>query len=586
MNHQPYRKAFAMSLFRQNQFVQAERLYQELCLADPLDTESQFMLAVVKYMSGKLEDAAQLFRQALQQQPDSPRLLIGLGNTLLKKGGLSEAEGFFQRALETLPNSSEALFGLAQISYLRRSFDLAAGLCSQALAISPNLAEAWYLQGQAQRSMGGHESAISSLQRAIAISPGHMPAHVSLASALVETGRTEEAEQVLAHASKINPEDPLIVYSEAELLEHKGDYHLAWNRLAPFIRAGTMHYRIAIVYANICLHLNKCEEAIDYAERLLGIDGSDSFEKEELHFALGRLYDRLGEYDRAFELYASANRMRPDVFDADREAVRVEALVQAFSREFLDNAPHAACSSRKPVFIVGMPRSGTSLVEQILASHPDVYGAGELGHISRMVTKLTSMIDPASAFPANIVAARADMLTQLAQQYLDELHQLSPDAARVTDKMPHNFQLLGLIELLFPDARVIHCVRDPRDTSLSNYFQHFSTAVSYASRLENIGFFYHQYRKLMQHYESVLHLPVLNVRYEDLVENQDEMSRRLVEFIGLEWDEACLDFHKTGRYVATSSYEQVRRAMYSASIGRWKHYEKHLGPLLAVLEED
>jgi len=246
--------------------------------------------------------------------------------------------------------------------------------------------------------------------------------------------------------------------------------------------------------------------------------------------------------------------------------------------------PRASVRSDRPVFIVGMPRSGTSLIEQILASHPQVFGAGELTDIVRLPLSLHTMLGTERKYPQCLSLLTQDRIDTFAQHYLDKLASLSPDASRVIDKMPGNFMHLGFIELLFPDARIIHCMRDPLDTCLSCYFQDFSRSHPYSYDLENLGAFYNEYRKIMQHWRSVLSIPMYEIQYEELVADQEMKSRELVEFCGLEWDERCLNFHETKRYVGTASYDQVRQPMYKKSAGRWKNYENRIDVLKKSLK--
>jgi hypothetical protein len=266
-------------------------------------------------------------------------------------------------------------------------------------------------------------------------------------------------------------------------------------------------------------------------------------------------------------------------FDPWLHRLEMDALMNIYSPEFMARMPRASIRSERPVFIVGMVRSGTSLVEQILASHPAVYGAGELPDIIQTVLSLHTVLGTEQHYPQCLSKLTQEKTDWLAQQYLGHLASLSPDAARVIDKMPGNFMHLGFIELLFPGARIIHCMRDPLDTCLSAYFQDFSRTHQYSYDLSNLGAFYREYLRVMQHWREVLKLPMLEVRYEELVANQEAVTRRMVEFCGLEWDERCMQFHKAKRYVATASYDQVRQPLYNKSAGRWKHYERFLEPL-------
>jgi hypothetical protein len=266
-------------------------------------------------------------------------------------------------------------------------------------------------------------------------------------------------------------------------------------------------------------------------------------------------------------------------------AGKIGALIDTCTRTLLERGGELGVSSELPVFIVGMPRSGTSLVEQILASHPSVMGAGELRDIGRCAERLKTRLNSTEDYPACLVELDQETASELAEQYLERLKSICTDEIRVTDKMPGNFLRLGLVAMLLPGARVIHCRRHPLDVCLSCYFQDFirRSGLSYAFDLQNLGEYHTQYAKLMEHWRHVLPLRLLEVDYEQLVDEPEKMSRHLVEFCGLPWDPACLEYHKTQRNVWTASSWQVRQPIYTQSVGRWKHYETYLQPLKNAL---
>jgi hypothetical protein len=232
-----------------------------------------------------------------------------------------------------------------------------------------------------------------------------------------------------------------------------------------------------------------------------------------------------------------------------------------------------------------MPRSGTSLAEQILASHPDVFGAGELPVVNRMVDQLATVLDTSIPYPECLKYLDNHTLEQLASEYLEEAQLKSNDEQFITDKMPSNFMHLGFISLMFPNARIIHCTRDPLDTCLSCYFQNFTGEHPYAYSLTSLGKFYRMYEKLMEHWSKVIPNPIFELSYEKVVVNPEQEIRSMVDFCGLEWDDKCLDFHQTKRTVATASHSQVRQKIYTSSVGKWRSYEKHLDELCSALEQ-
>ena len=304
-------------------------------------------------------------------------------------------------------------------------------------------------------------------------------------------------------------------------------------------------------------------------------------------FALARLLDTAGRYDEAFAYLAAANvlhrRQRAvlgECFDPVAFQREVGGLIEVFAPELFPAVAGWGNPSQLPVFIVGMPRSGTSLVEQIAASHSRVFGAGERDEITRLAAALT-------AHGGNRPVAQwdANFARQLADAQIANLQKLGGGAARVIDKMPDNVLFLGMIAALFPAARVILCQRDPRDTCLSCYFQRFEQGHEFAYDLEDCGRRFLHVDRLATHWLSVLPIEMLVIDYEELVEDLEGQGRRLIEFLGLDWEPAYLEFHKTQRPVFSGSYWQVRQPLYSSSVGRWRKYEKHLGPLLEVLAE-
>jgi hypothetical protein len=290
-----------------------------------------------------------------------------------------------------------------------------------------------------------------------------------------------------------------------------------------------------------------------------------------LHFALGKIFDDSGAFEEAFAHYREGNRIRHKTsrFDAREHTSFTERVIGTFGTKFFSQRSGYGSSSELAVFIVGMPRSGTTLVEQIIASHPQAHGAGELKTLPDLSRGLGARLKSSSLYPEVVSALDRDTSRILAAEYELVLKQRAENAAvRITDKMPLNFMHLGLIALLFPKARVIHCLRD------------------YAYDLADIGAYYRQYRRLMRHWREVLSLQSLELGYEDLVSEQGRNTQRLLEFLGLPWDERCLAFHNNPRPVQTASAWQVRQPLYKSAVNRWRNYEKYLGPLLQTLELD
>ena len=369
-----------------------------------------------------------------------------------------------------------------------------------------------------------------------------------------------------------------------------GDYKQAYDTLKPLLdsEAALPTVEATLTLARFCKYVNACPQAIVMHRRLLdGTTPITEAERIHLHFSLGRLLDSGGEYEEAFEHIHTANRMKRAPFKSQLLIDRYKAYRTVYTREFMAGAPRASTPSSHLTFIVGVPRSGSTLVEQILSSHSGVKGLGEIMALPAIVLSAPATMGSSLHYPQCMTELTQASVTALADRYLREVNALAGEAHRVTDKMLQNFEHLGLIALLFPQARIIHCTRDPLDTCLSCYFLHFrSENMSHTYDLAHLGMYYREYQRLMEHWKTVLDIPIMEINYESLIDDQAHWTRELLAFCGLPWEDNCLDFHKSDRAAATASYDQVRRPMYRSSVARWKRYEQQLEPLRKALEED
>jgi len=304
-----------------------------------------------------------------------------------------------------------------------------------------------------------------------------------------------------------------------------------------------------------------------------------------IHRALGKINEDLDRVDAAFAHFEAANIATGAAFDWTAHERYISGSIALFTRAFLEERAGAGALSARPVFVVGMPRSGTTLVEQILASHPDVAALGELTDIETGLMSAVRQSPDAPGFFERVAELEPKALRAAGQRYLDAIAARGAQRARAVDKMPHNFLFLGWIRLILPGASIIHCTRDPLDTCVSCYTHRFSEAHAYSTDLTKLGDYYRSYERLMAHWQSVLPSPPLEVRYERLVADLEGESRRMIAHLGLDWRQECLAFHKTRRVVQTPSQWQVRPPLDASSIGRWRKFERHLGPLRAALGE-
>lgn len=477
-----------------------------------------------------------------------------VGDTLTRQGNFIAAYAHFREAARLQPSRPEHRYKLALT----------------ALALQdPQLTE-------------GH------LLEATRIDPAFAPAHYALARFYRTTGRLASALRHGSMALSLQPQNPVIVTEFGLELLATGQTAAAWELIEPWLTRRPLNAWVLGLSARVALQVGREERALA-AVRLALSEPQVTREANELqclHHAAAGILERGGHYDEAFahaRLANEAGRTTRCAFDPAAFSRWVSEKITYFTRSRLEALPHATHGDRRPVFIVGMPRSGTSLVEQILASHPAVHAAGELPTLSRLADRLHAQTDEPEPYPRRLELFSLRQMDALAFEYRNAIEPVPASKVRVTDKMPHNFWHLELVALLLPESRVIHCVRDARDTCVSCYFTDFTLGNEFKFDLNHLAAFYRDYHRLMAHWEQVLPVSILRLRYEDLVLHTEQHVRGLLEFLDLSWDERCLRFYENERPVLTASQDQVRRPIYTSSIGRWKQYERHIGALLSGL---
>ena len=571
------------ALGRAGRLPEAAASYGRALIARPGFGEAHNNLADVELELGRPLEAADHARRALALRPDYAEAHHNLGRALLRTQKADEAIASCTRAIELRPGDAAAhnTRGAAQLMLAR--FDRAASDFRAALGLRPGLAEAHANLGNALRSVGKLDEAAASYERALAISPEAAAVHVELGTTLRLMPETARAERSCRRALELEPDSTGALTVLAELRADAGCFAEAEEL---YRRAISIDAKSAEACAGIARTRRMTSADGDWLLAAQRLADSDLAPQRELQvrYAIGKYYDDVGEFASAFESYRRANelarRCRPG---HDRGALEraVDVVIRSFPRVRAAGDAAAVGPPARPVFILGMPRSGTSLAEQILASHPSVFGAGELTFWS---TRLGEGLADAVRANAATLAIDAAELGALRSSYLELLAQRDPRAARITDKLPTNFMAIGLIHAGLPDARIIHLERNPLDTCLSIYFQHFEAANTHANDLGDLAHYYGLYRRLMRHWRATLpHESLLDVPYEALVADPERWTRAMLEFIGLPWDARCLDFNRTERSVVTASKWQVRQGISTASIERWRRYERFVAPLLPLL---
>lgn len=551
-------------------------------------------------------------------EPRNAKAWCYLGYLYDKKGEPKESVRYLQKALSIRPDYVDALNCLGNVYMGAENFNVATELFNRAISIKPDHVGIVNNLGRALNGQGRKEPAVTCFRRALEISPSYVPALTNLGQILHETMRYDESIQYFKRALAHAPNDPYLysqigsVYKNtgnfdraresynkalrikpdliealggiAAVLEAQGKHDGCHDLINAMSEDQRQHPIIAIIYSGLCHRFGECDDALQLIGRVLDRPGLDNWSKLQLNFSAGNICNRMQKYAEAFEYFVRGNGLKICDYRADEIERLFGQITRLFTKDFLARMPASSNRSEKPVFIVGMPRSGTTLVEQILASHPDVHGAGELPYMGEIYPRFIRKFIPEYE-KVNANAMSQDALNLVSNEYLVKLDKLAPDSPRVTDKMPYNFFRLGLIQMLFPGARVIHCSRDPMDVCLSCFFHDFQGSHDYAYDLSSLGHYYRQYVRLMQHWRSVISLPILDISYESIIADTEAMARKLVDFCGLEWNERCLSFHENTRFVATASKNQVNKPIYSTSVKRWKHYDKFLGELKEALGE-
>jgi tetratricopeptide (TPR) repeat protein len=426
----------------------------------------------------------------------------------------------------------------------------------------------------------GRAEAEAHFQAAVQLNPRFVLAHAALAAWCLEQGQVESADRASRRALELAPDDNSVLQTRATILEVMGEMDAAWQLVERLVDRGFLSMPLLRLYGRMAPYRGQQDRALQLVEKHLANSACSPADQARLHFTAAELLDSLSRFDEAFDHARRGNQLARPPYDPKAHERTFDAFIQYFTRARLRALPRARHHSDKPVFIVGMPRSGTSLVEQILAAHPLVHGGGELDLMGRAWSATLQQLSARpEQYPECLDRLTVEHADAVAQTYLQPLSALNPGAARITDKLPLNFLHLGLIALLLPGAKVIDCLRDPRDTSLSCFMAMFESGNEFKFDLNQIAHFYCQYRRLMTHWKEVLDIPILEISYEELVTDTEKQTRRILDFIGLAWDERCLRFHESKRPVTTSSVQQVRRPLYRSSIGRWRHYRRHLGEL-------
>jgi tetratricopeptide (TPR) repeat protein len=540
------------ALQRLKRFAEAEQNYRRAVELQPAFADGWNNLGTCLRELKRPEEAETVYRKALEFNPNNPDTLDNLALALKDLERPDEAAELFRRALAIESRDEKLYLHYATVLLEQHKIDEAAAANERALALNANNHDAVNVAGRIAFERHDPGTALVNYRRALTLKPDLADAYNNMGNALKELGQLQEAKDAYVAAIQLDPNLAGVYLNLSDSKKFtKDDPHLA------------------------------AMEAL--AARDEGLSKTD---RMELDFALGKAYADLKEYRRSFGHYLAGNAARRSTIDYDEKTVFAlfDNIEATFTRELIAQKSDAGDPSSMPIFILGMPRSGTTLIEQIIASHPNVHGAGELTVFNELVVPMRGPDGNTIHYPDFVPALDASNLRQMGARYIAGVRKLAPTGERVTDKMPANFYFAGLIHLALPNAKIIHSIRDPIDTCVSCFTKLFTAEQNPTYDLAEVGRYYKHYSQLMAHWRRILPAQsMLQVHYEEVVADLEGQARRILAYCGLPWDQRCLSFHETDRPVRTASASQVRQPLYKSAVGRWRDYEDDLGPLLAAL---
>ena len=563
----------------QQRFEEAVASFEQAIRLEPRLPLAHKKLGQALAALGRGTQADEAFEEYFDQAPDKARVAVAMDHA--RAGRTTEAIETLRSFLRERPDDVDAMRFLAGI-YLHANENLtdAEALLRRATSLAPDYTQAWVSLGTLLHETNRYREALECFRKVIAQEPEHAPAWGGLANAQAHAGDMQGSAQSYERALNLNPRIAGHHMGYGHVLKTLGDQPAALS-----------HYRAAIeqkpdfgeVYWSMAnLKVFRFEGA-EVAAMEQQLERSDLTDSAEIHFrfALGKAHEDSGDYDKAWHYYETGNRRQRDKVFHDPVAmvVRHEAIIQVFSAEFFAKHAGSGFEDPAPIFIVGLPRSGSTLIEQILASHSQVEGTAELPNLNRLAESIGRYRTDRKEYPHSVVELRSRDFRAYGKQYIEETRDSrSTSKPRFTDKLPNNFSHVGLAHLVLPNARIINARRHPLDSCLGGYKQLFGKGQHFTYDAMDLATYYRQYHQTMKHWHRVLPGKVLDVHYEETVVDLETQVRRILEHCGLPFEEGCVRFHETQRAIKTASSEQVRRPIYTDAVGYWRRFEKHLGP--------
>jgi tetratricopeptide (TPR) repeat protein len=588
-NHAQTHYNLASSLYEQKLYLDAIKHYEAAVKLEPKLVEAIINCGICYRMQKNFDAAITCLHQSLELDKSNSRAFHVLGMLYVDIDDINRALHCLECAVGLASNHAEYRVSFASILE-KANLDFEAGLeYHKACEIDPNYLDSFIFYGKLLLNKHRHEEALECINRAINLAPENLDLQDMLGSIYLGMSDTDAAITTYNSILKISPKRIVTLFGLAKVYQELGNSTKGIELCDEIISLNKNDQSGYLLKA--IMKKSKPEDGL--AEQVLKFTTLNNIideKKHFVHFALGKIFDDHNNFTEAFKHYSIGNRLKNDTFiyGIEEEIANFSKLIEVFDKQLLNDFKHVGVESNLPVIIIGMPRSGTTLTEQIISSHPSVIGAGEVDFWGNAPTALPLRLGSELAYPECVTEISAEQVKDITAMYESTLRKITGTDANpihITDKMPHNFRNLGLIALLFPKVKIIHTIRNPIDTCLSIYFQNFETkAHPYAFDLSNLGFHYKQYQRLMRHWHEVLPGRIMDINYEDTIADPEYWSRKLIDHIGLEWNDACLAPHKLERTVKTASHWQVRQPIYKTSVQRWKNYEEFLQPLIEALK--
>jgi tetratricopeptide (TPR) repeat protein len=543
------RIALARALSESGHYAESEKAIKEAFELNP--GQAELNKAEIALAEGELEQAEKILRGILSREPNNVKALRMLGSIAVEAGRFKPGRKMLERVVELQPGFVPGWNDLANLFMKQDRYDKALEAVQHALDLDPKMIQSWIIKGNILTRAQRHEESLLAYNRALEFSPLSAGALSQVGHVLKTIGRQDEAIEAFRKCIKAHPGFGEAYWSLANLK--------------------TFEFN---------------EEEVEVMKRMVEDESLGDEPRVNFFLSLGKHYDNEADYDKAFDYYRRGNDLRRvrEVYDPVQTQVVHDRIIKVFSREFLQEREGWGDPDPAPILVVGLPRSGSTLIEQILASHSMVEGTMELPDLSRVISELSTQSPRGVEYPEAILKVDQKAARAMGQAYLESTMRYRSGKAYFIDKMPNNFSSIGFLHLVLPNAKVIDARRHPLDSCLGSYKQLFFKGQSFTYEQFELGHYYLEYRRIMDHWNDVLPGKVLEVQYEQMVTDQENQTRRLLEYCGLPWEDQCLRFYETDRAINTASSEQVRQPIYTRAINFWRNYEPHLGELIETLE--